>query len=112
MTMEPLDLTSSITKNNFELSLWDLPALEAFEAKGSRAQPTSLRVGAHLYSSMPLDQLLARLEQFKNLSRVVVADDRVHDRDMPSVEISFKSYFPEAQFQWDFDGVISGKHGR
>lgn len=112
MTTTPLDWASSIPQHDLELELWDLQALEEFEAKGSPAQPASLRVGAHLYSAMPLDRLLARLAQFENLSRVIVADDRVYDRDMPSVEMSFKSVFPKAQFQWGFDGVISGKHGR
>lgn len=112
MTATLLDSASSNPQHNLELELWDLQALEEFEARASRAQPTSLRVGAYLYSAMPLDQLLARLAQFEKLSRVVVADDRVYDRDMPSIEMSFKSAFPKAQFQWNFDGVIAGKHGR
>ena len=109
-----LDSASSNPRHNpeLELGLWDLQALEEFEARASLVQPTLLRVGAHLYSAMPLDQLLARLAQFEKLNRVVVADDRVYDRDMPSAEMSFKSAFPRAQFQWDSDGVIAGKHGR
>ena len=114
MTTTLLDLASSNSQHNLELELelLDLQAREEFEARASRAQPTLLRVGADLYSAMPLDQLLARLAQFEKLSRIVVADDRVYDRDMPSVEMSFKSAFSRAQFQWDFDGVIAGKHGR
>lgn len=112
MTTIPIDWASSNSPENYELELWDLQALEEFEAKGDSAQPTSLRVGAHLYSAMPLDQLLDRLAQFKNLSRVIVADDRVLDRDMPSVEKSFNSFLPKAQFQWYFDGILAGKHGR
>ncbi|WP_298214631.1 hypothetical protein [Acidovorax sp.] len=107
-----LDSASRNPQHNLELELWDLQALEEFEARASRAQPKLLRVGAHLYSAMALDQLLARLAQFEKLSRVVVADDRVYDRDMPSVEMSFKSAFPRAQLQWNSDGVIAGKHGR
>lgn len=112
MTTTLLDSASSNPQHNLELELWDLQALEEFEARAGRIQPTSLRVGAHLYSAMPLDQLLARLAQFEKLNRVVVADDHVYDRDMPSIEMLFKSTFPKAQFQWDFDGVIAGKHGR
>lgn len=112
MTRTLLDSAPSDPPHNLELELWDLRALEEFEARAIRAQPSSLRVGAHLYSAMPLNQLLARLGQFEKLSRVAVADDRVYDRDMPSVEQSFKSAFPKAQFQWDFDGVLAGKHGR
>ena len=98
--------------HNVTLDLWNLEDLKEAEADGTPSMQDSIRVGAELFSSMPLDELLLRLSRFKVLSRIVVADDRVLDRDMPSVESAFKRTFPDAQFAWAFDGLISGKHGR
>ncbi len=94
------------------LELWDLPDLEAAERDPISAKTTALRVGATLFSSMPVEVLLQRLGRFENLASVVVADDRVYDRDMPEVERRFRSAFPAATFEWHWDGIISGKHGR
>lgn len=94
------------------LALWDLPALEAAESDNCSSEVTSLRVGATLFSTMPLDILLQRLARFTRISKVIVADDRVYDRDMPAVEQRFKETFANAAFEWHWDGLISGKHGR
>ncbi len=54
-----LDLASSNPQNNPELGLSDLQALEEFEARASRAQPTSLRVGAHSAMQLAYGRRLA-----------------------------------------------------
>ena len=98
--------------HNAALNLWNLEKLEEAEADETQSMHDSIRVGAELFSSMPLDELLLRFSRFKVLRRIAVADDRVLDRDMPSVESAFKRTFPHAQFAWTFDGLIAGKHGR
>lgn len=94
------------------LELWDLPDLEAAEADAASEKARALRIGAALFSSMPLEELLHRLERFRQVSRLEVADDRVYDRDMPGVERRFRGAFPRATFGRFVDGVLSGKHGR
>ena len=94
------------------LELWDLPDLEAAEAEAASEKATALRIGAALFSSMQLEELMRRLERFRHVSRLEVADDRVYDRDMPEVERRFRGAFPRATFRWFVDGVLSGKHGR
>jgi hypothetical protein len=111
MTTESLK-SASDSRENVELNLWSIAELEDVEKDAVPSPHTSVRVGAILYSSIPIDELLSRLSRFKRLVKVVVADDRVLDRDMPSVEKAFKNAFPTAQFEWAFDGLISGKHGR
>jgi hypothetical protein len=72
----------------------------------------ALHIGAHLYGAITLPVLLNRLSVFNNVRLVRLADDRTPDVDMPSVEAKFCTAFPGAKFEWTWDGLVAGKHGR
>jgi hypothetical protein len=50
--------------------------------------------------------------KYKNITKVSVADDRILDQDMPSVKAKFEKLFPNASFEWRYDLLAGGKHGR
>ena len=95
-----------------DLSIWDETALIRAENELNIEMVTSIRVGAKCYSTIGLNNLYKRLSKYKNVIKVVVADDRILDPDMPHVQTQFEKTFPNASFDWSYDLLAGGKHGR
>ncbi len=94
------------------LIIWDKDELERAEKELDPEQVSSLRVGAKCYSEVGLANLYKRIAQYKNITSISVADDRVRDPDMPGVKAEFEKIFPNARFEWSYDLLVDGKHGR
>ncbi|KJG01501.1 hypothetical protein UA32_02460 [Photobacterium angustum] len=94
------------------LIIWDKSELERAEKEVSAEEVISLRVGAKCYSEVGLSNLYKRIAKYKNITKVSVADDRILDPDMPSVKAKFEKLFPNASFEWSYDLLAGGKHGR
>lgn len=94
------------------LILWDKGELERAEKEVSAEEVISLRVGAKCYSEVGLLNLYKRIVKYKNITKVSVADDRILDQDMPSVQAKFEKLFPNASFEWRYDLLAGRKHGR
>lgn len=72
----------------------------------------TLYVGARLYRSIPRDQLFVWIEGLVALRSIHLADDWIADDQMATIAADFARTFPNVVFQWSFDGLAGGKHGR
>ena len=94
------------------LFIWDEAGLIKAENELNTEIVTSIRVGAKCYSTVGLNNIYKRLSKYENVVKVVVADDRIIDPDMPHVQNQFEKIFPNASFDWSYDLLVGGKHGR
>ena len=94
------------------LFIWDEEALIKAEDELITELVTSIRVGAKCYSKIGLNNIYKRLSKYENVKKIVVADDRILDPDMPQVQSQFEKIFPKASFEWSYDLLVGGKHGR
>jgi len=98
--------------NGGRLFLWDENDLQKAENTISPAEVTSLRIGAKCFSYFGIKQLIDILSKYKNVTAIELADDRIKDKDMPAVMQQFQKSFPAATFNWGYDLLAGGKHGR
>jgi hypothetical protein len=94
------------------LIIWDKDDLERAEKEVNPELVLSLRVGAKCYGEVGLANLYNRISKYKNVVKVSVADDHIPDHEMPTVKIKFLQLFPKASFEWRYDLLVAGKHGR
>ncbi|CCN34289.1 hypothetical protein VIBNISO65_980062 [Vibrio nigripulchritudo SO65] len=94
------------------LSVWDKEDLIKAEHEVDPSKVSSLRVGAKCYSEIGMSQLYERIARYNLVTKVTVADDRINDADMSHVKKEFERLFPDADFEWSYDLLVAGKHGR
>lgn len=76
------------------------------------AHVEALHMGARFYQSIPRDQLFAWIAGFPALRSIYLADDWIANDQMAAIADDFGLTFPSVNFEWSFDGLAGGKHGR
>lgn len=94
------------------LIIWDKDELETAEKEVNPDLVLSLRVGAKCYNEVGLANLYNKISKYRNVVKVSVADDHIPDPEMQSVKAEFLELFPNASFEWSYDLLVAGKHGR
>lgn len=72
----------------------------------------TLHIGARLYRSIPRDQLFSWIAGLAALRYIHLSDDWIADDQMSTIASEFAEAFPSVDFEWSFEGLAGGKHGR
>ena len=94
------------------LSLYDEEAFNAAVKYACRWKVKTISIGAKCFRKTDKEELFSFISKLKELTVINLSDDYTPDKDMKVTEKKVKENFPTIKFNWSYDLLIDGKHGR
>lgn len=97
---------------NGHLCLRNTLDIEVAERSISPHEVHVLSIGAKCFRSISVPELILKIQRYSNIQKLRLSDDYIPNERMEKIKEQILSQLGSVAFEWSYDLLVDGKHGR